>query len=54
MLQTLPQIWVRDFDFQLLAPNQKNSFKSLVDGWAAMILNNVSARLGETNTTKAA
>jgi hypothetical protein len=47
MLQTLPPLWARDFEFQMLAPNQKRNFKPLVDGWAAMIERDISARLGE-------
>jgi hypothetical protein len=46
MLQELPQLWVKDFDFALLAPNQKKQFKTLVEGWQAMIENNINARLG--------
>lgn len=54
MLQTLPQLWVRDFEFQMLAPNQKKSMKALVEGWSAMIEQSLASRLGETKQTEAA
>ena len=52
MLQSLPQSWVSDFEFQRLQPVQKKSMKGLADGWATMIERNVSARLGDDNSAK--
>jgi hypothetical protein len=54
LIQTLPTPWVRDFEFQRLAPNQKKTFKSVVEGWTQMIASNIAARLGEDNKEKAA
>jgi hypothetical protein len=47
VIQSLPQHWVRDFEFQRLAPNQKKSFSALVEGWTSMIESSVVARIGE-------
>ena len=44
-IQTLPPLWVREFDFQLLAPNQKKTFAAVVEGWHSMIERNVEQRL---------
>jgi hypothetical protein len=52
MLQELPQLWVNDFDFQRLAPNQKKQFKTLVAGWSQMIENNINSRLGTEQKQK--
>ena len=49
MVQTLPQHWVNDFEFQRLAPNQKKTFRMLVDGWTATIERQIAEKLGETN-----
>jgi hypothetical protein len=46
MLQKLPQLWVRDFEFQMLAPNQRKQFKDLCAGWSRMIEGSIHARLG--------
>jgi hypothetical protein len=53
-IQALPQNWISDFEFQRLAPNQKKTFKVIVSGWANMITNGISARLGEKQKEKAA
>lgn len=54
MLQNLPQLWANDFDFQRLAPNQKKTFKSLAEGWQAIIEQNINARLGTEQKEEAA
>ncbi len=54
MLQELPQLWVRDFEFSRLAPSQKKTFKAVVASWSGMIENNIAGRLGETKEEKAA
>lgn len=45
MLQELPQLWVNDFDFSRLAPNQKKQFKDLCAGWSQMIQQNIDSRI---------
>jgi hypothetical protein len=52
-LQALPPLWLRDFEFQLLAPNQKKKFKDVTAGWHDMIERQIAQRLGE-NKEKAA
>ena len=54
MLQELPQLWVNDFDFQRLAPNQKKQFKTLVAGWQLMIERSIASRLNEQKEEHAA
>jgi hypothetical protein len=54
MLQELPQLWINDFGFARLAPNQKKNFKALVEGWSQMIEQNIASRIGETKQTEAA
>jgi chromosome segregation ATPase len=44
--------WSKEFD--PIAPNQRRSFKSLVDGWRGQIDQNIAARLGEPSKTEAA
>jgi hypothetical protein len=47
MLQELPQVWVRDFEFQRLSPNQKKRAAEVCAGWQTMIASQIAARLGE-------
>jgi hypothetical protein len=47
MLQTLPQSYVNDLEFQRLQPSQKKNFKTLVSGWSESIERNIAARLGD-------
>jgi chromosome segregation ATPase len=53
-LQELPQVWVRDFEFQRLAPNQKKRFGDLCAGWSAMIERQIAERFGEPQRETAA
>jgi hypothetical protein len=53
MLQELPQVWVRDFEFQRLSPNQKKRFGEVCAGWHTMIASQINARLpSEPEKTK--
>ena len=44
--------WARAVE--IVPPLQRRDFKSLIDGWAAQIEQNINARLGETKQTEAA
>jgi hypothetical protein len=47
MLQELPQVWTRDFEFQRLSPSQKKKFGDLIPGWQAQVEKTIAAKLGE-------
>lgn len=47
-IQRLPQLWVGEFDFQLLAPNQKKTFAAVIAGWHSTIERNIEQRLQAT------
>jgi hypothetical protein len=54
LIQSLPQAWVRDFEFPLLNPSQRKDFGQLALSWSDTIERQIAARLGETNKTEAA
>jgi hypothetical protein len=37
--------WAKEFE--MIAPNQRRSFKALVNGWNEMLTGNIAARLGD-------
>lgn len=39
--------WRRDFE--MIPPNRRTDFAALIEGWGAMVENNIRARLGETD-----
>jgi hypothetical protein len=47
MMQTLPRMWVKEFDFDLLQPYQKKNFKDVVNSWHDMIERQIAQRLGK-------
>jgi hypothetical protein len=54
LVQSLPQSWVRDFEFPLLQPSQKKDFGQLATSWSETIERQIAARLGEDNSRSAA